>query len=129
MTNLSVFRFKDIDVRFVGTADSPEWVAQDVCFCLELTDTSKALGGLDDDEKGAKIVRTLGGSQEMLTVTEAGLYHLIFKSRKPVAKSFKRWVLHDVLPSIRKTGSYSTPITPVKKASETSQNHSRFLET
>jgi prophage antirepressor-like protein len=107
MSNLSVFSFEEKEVRFVGIAEKPEWVAADVCTCLQLSDTSKALETLEPDEKGTKNVRTPGGEQEMLTVTEPGLYRLIFKSRKPVAKRFQRWVFHEVLPSIRKTGSYS----------------------
>ncbi|OWY63485.1 hypothetical protein B7486_52890 [cyanobacterium TDX16] len=107
MTNLAVFAFEGQQVRFVGTADKPEWVAADVCQCLELNDTSKALEPLAADEKDTKIVRTPGGEQQMLTVTEPGLYRLIFKSRKPIAKRFRHWVFHEVLPSIRKTGSYS----------------------
>ena len=62
---------------------------------------------LDDDEKGVHTVRTLGGNQELMVVNEPGLYHLTFKSRKPEANAFRRWVFHEVLPSIRKTGSYS----------------------
>ncbi|WP_341531409.1 BRO family protein (plasmid) [Nostoc sp. UHCC 0302] len=107
MSNLSVFSFESQEVRFVGTAEKPEWVGADVCACLQLSDTSKALETLELDEKGTKNVRTPGGEQEMLTVTEAGLYRLIFKSRKPIAKRFQRWVFHEVLPSIRKTGIYS----------------------
>jgi prophage antirepressor-like protein len=107
MSNLSVFSFEEKEVRFVGTAEKPEWVAADVCTCLQLSDTSKALETLEPGEKDTKNVRTLGGEQEMLTVTEPGLYRLIFKSRKPVAKRFQRWVFHSVLPAIRKTGSYS----------------------
>jgi prophage antirepressor-like protein len=99
--------FEGKEVRFVGTWDKPEWIAQDVCQCLELEDTSKAIEPLDDDEKGTKIVRTLGGDQEMLTVLEPGLYRLIFKSRKPAARRFKRWIWHDVIPALRKTGTYS----------------------
>lgn len=106
MSNLSIFIFESQQVRFVGTAENPEWVAADVCACLELSDTSKALETLEPDEKGTKNVRTPGGEQEMLTVTEPGLYHLIFKSRKPVAKRFQRWVFHEVLPSLRRTGKY-----------------------
>lgn len=115
MTNLSVFAFEGHQVRFVGTAENPEWVAADVCSILGL-DTSIAINGrpdrpnsgLDFDEKGTAIVSTLGGNQEMLTVTEPGLYRLLSsKSRKPIAKRFQRWVFHQVLPSIRKTGSYS----------------------
>jgi prophage antirepressor-like protein len=110
MSNLSVFSFEEKEGRFVGIAEKPEWVAADVCACLQLSDTSKALETLEPDEKGTKNVRTPGGEQEMLTVTEPGLYRLIFKSRKPVAKRFQRWVFHEVLPAIRKTGSYSLPI-------------------
>lgn len=115
MTNLSVFAFEGYQVRFVGTAENPEWVAADVCGILGL-DTSIAINGrpdrpnsgLDFDEKGTAIVSTPGGKQEMLTVTEPGLYRLLSsKSRKPIAKRFQRWVFHEVLPSIRKTGSYS----------------------
>lgn len=115
MTNLSVFAFEGYQVRFVGTAENPEWVAADVCSILGL-DTSIAINGrpdrpnsgLDFDEKGTAIVSTPGGNQEMLTVTEPGLYRLLSsKSRKPIAKRFQRWVFHQVLPSIRKTGSYS----------------------
>lgn len=109
MSNLSVFVFESQEVRFVGTPDKPEWVAADVCGCLELSDTSKSLETLELDEKGTKNVRTLGGEQEMLTVTEPGLYRLIFKSRKPVAKRFQRWVFHEVLPSLRRTGKYEMP--------------------
>ncbi|WP_313937843.1 BRO-N domain-containing protein [Anabaena azotica] len=68
-------------------------------------------GGLEPDEKGTAIVSTLGGEQEMLTVNEPGLYRLIFKSRKPVAKRFQRWVFHEVLPSLRRTGRYEIPQT------------------
>ena len=115
MTNLSVFAFEGYQVRFVGTAENPEWVAADVCSILGL-DTSIAINGrpdrpnsgLDFDEKGTAIVSTPGGNQEMLTVTEPGLYRLLSsKSRKPIAKRFQRWVFHQVLPSIRQTGSYS----------------------
>lgn len=106
---LQVFSFESKEVRFVGTGDKPEWIGQDVCYCLELMNVSQALDSLDEDEKGITIVDTPGGQQEMLTVTESGLYRLIFKSRKPAAKRFKRWVFHDVLPSIRKNGSYSLP--------------------
>ncbi len=62
---------------------------------------------LDDDEKGTQIVRTLGGEQSVSVINESGLYSAILRSRKPEAKAFKKWVTSDVLPSIRKTGSYS----------------------
>ena len=65
-----------------------------------------ALSRLDDDEKGVSSIDTLGGVQTMATVNESGLYSLIMGSRKPEAKRFKKWVTAEVLPSIRKTGSY-----------------------
>ncbi|MBO3463118.1 BRO family protein [Aetokthonos hydrillicola Thurmond2011] len=120
MSNLTVFEFETHEVRFVGTADDPWWVAADVCTILGIT-VSLAVngrerkakdgsirhdGGLDQDEKGIAIVNTPGGDQEMLVVNEPGLYRLIFKSRKPIARRFQRWVYHEVLPSIRKTGKY-----------------------
>ena len=64
---------------------------------------------LDEDEKGVCNVYTPGGMQDMTVINESGLYNLIFRSRKDEAKQFRRWVTHDVLPSIRKTGSYSVP--------------------
>jgi prophage antirepressor-like protein len=107
MTNIILFNFENNDIRFVGTAENPEWIADDVCKSLDLDNTSKALETLDPDEKGITFSDTLGGEQGMLTVTESGLYRLIFKSRKPAAKRMKKWVFSVVLPSIRKTGSYS----------------------
>lgn len=67
----------------------------------------KALERLDDDEKGVNSIHTPGGTQEMTTVNELGLYALVLGSRKAEAKRFKRWVTHEVLPAIRKTGSYA----------------------
>jgi prophage antirepressor-like protein len=113
MSNLSVFAFESQQVRFVGTAEKPEWVAADVCAIFEIKNVSDALTSFDEDERGIANVYTPGDDnpkgQEMLTVTEAGLYRLIFKSRKPVAKRFQRWVFHEVLPSLRRTGKYEMP--------------------
>ncbi|PSF35974.1 hypothetical protein C7H19_14600 [Aphanothece hegewaldii CCALA 016] len=107
MSELIVFGFENQEVRFVGTPDKPEWIAQDVGIALELQNVRQLLTKFDDDEKGVCTIYTPGGEQEMLTVTEPGLYRLIFKSRKAVAKRFQRWLFHEVLPSIRRTGSYS----------------------
>jgi len=68
-----------------------------------------AVGRLDDDERGVSNVDTTEGKREMLTVSESGLYALIFTSRKPEAKRFRKWVTGTVLPEIRKTGSYEGP--------------------
>ena len=93
-------------VRVVECEGEPWFVVKDVCECLELTDVSKTISLLDDDEKGTNSIRTPGGEQQMLVISEPGLYSLILRSRKPEAKAFKRWVTHEVIPSIRKTGGY-----------------------
>jgi hypothetical protein len=62
---------------------------------------------VDDDEKGVRSIYTLGGLQDLWCVNEPGLYSLILGSKKPEAKPFKRWVTHEVLPSLRRTGTYS----------------------
>lgn len=108
------------DVRIVMKEGTAWFVAADVCRVLELADVSSAVRKLDEDEKGTHNLPTLGGEQAMLIVNEPGLYRLIFTSRKPEAKNFQRWVYHDVLPTIRKTGSYSlkTQSVLLKAASE-----------
>ena len=112
MDMLKVFEKAEFGrVRVVECEGEPWFVAKDVCECLELTDVSKTISLLDDDEKGTNSIRTPGGEQQMLVVSEPGLYSLILRSRKPEAKAFKRWVTHDVIPSIRKRGLYATPQT------------------
>lgn len=106
MNQLS-FDFNGASVRVVMLDGEPWFVARDVCKVLEITKVDSAIRNLDADEKGAHTVSTPGGNQEMTIVSEAGLYSLILRSRKPEAKSFKRWVTHEVLPSIRKTGAYA----------------------
>lgn len=99
-------------IRLVGTAERPEWVARDVCDVLGIANASDLLSDFADDEKGVATVYTPGGPQEMLTVTEPGLYRLVLTSRKPAAQTFKRWVCHEVLPSIRTHGCYPPPPVP-----------------
>ncbi len=132
MSNLSVFTFEEQQVRFVGTAEQPEWVASDVGGVLGIKNVRQLLTTFEADEKGVCTIYTLGGSQEMLTVTEPGLYRLIFKSRKPVAKDFQRWVFHEVLPAIRKIGSYTLPSAEIelkKLDLQLIQAKHRYLET
>ena len=89
----------------------PWFVARDVAQILELGNPRTSLALLDEDEKGVHSMDTLGGKQEMAIISEAGLYSLVLRSRKPEAKAFKRWVTHEVLPAIRKHGGYLTPAT------------------
>lgn len=88
----------------------PWFVAVDVCRVLGIKQASRAVENLDDDEKGVNITHTLGGPQELLTVNESGLYALIFRSRKPTARRFRKWVTYEVLPALRKTGHYEMPL-------------------
>lgn len=111
MTEIEQFQFGDQKVRVIDRDGEPWWVARDVCDVLEISRTNDALSGLDDDEKGADTIRTPGGDQSMAVINESGLYSLIMRSRKPEAKAFRRWVTHEVLPAIRRTGRYeSVPV-------------------
>ena len=101
--------YKNSPVRIVEKGGEPWFVAKDVCDILALGNPRSSIALLDEDERGVDIIYTPGGNQEMTIVSEAGLYSLILRSRKPEAKAFKRWVTHEVLPSIRKTGAYLSP--------------------
>jgi len=102
------FQFDAATVRAVVGADGEPWfVAADVSAVLEYRGAPDMTRILDADEKGTQIVRTPGGEQEMTVINESGLYSAVLRSRKPEAKRFKRWVTAEVLPSIRKTGSYN----------------------
>ena len=98
-------------LRAIVVDGEPCFVAKDVCDALSLGRQQDSTRYIDEDEKGECLVDTSSGTQRMVVVTEAGLYSLIMRSRKPEAKTFKRWVTHDVLPSIRKHGMYATPQT------------------
>ncbi|QPK80789.1 phage antirepressor [Schaalia sp. ZJ405] len=107
MNELMPFNYKGSSVRVLTGADGQPWfVAADVARILEIGNPSQAMTRLDDDE------RTLISNEghDLNVVSEAGLYSLILGSRKPEAKAFKRWVTHEVLPTIRKTGSYGNPL-------------------
>lgn len=105
-----VFDYSGHQVRTIMKDDEVWFVAKDVCKVLEIGDVSKAVSRLDEDEKGTNFILTPGGRQELLIINESGLYSFILTSRKPEAKQFKRWVTHEVLPSIRKTGVYDTRV-------------------
>lgn len=104
---VTAYSFGEQAVRVLGTTEEPLFVAKDVCAALGIVNYKDACRTLDEDEKGVGLTDTPGGRQEMLCVTEPGLYHLIGKSRKADARDFRRWVHHEVLPSIRKTGRYA----------------------
>jgi prophage antirepressor-like protein len=109
MQELQVFNYECSDkftkeVRTVNINGEFFWVAKDVCDILDLSNTSEAMTRLDDDEK--QTIRISDSGPESHIVNESGLYSLILRSNKPEAKKFKKWITSEVLPSIRKTGSY-----------------------
>lgn len=94
------------DVRSLVIENEPWLVAKDICDILDLSHTTKALKVLDDDEKLNVPIVQSGQKRKMLIINESGLYKLIFKSIKPEAKAFQKWVTSEVLPSIRRKGYY-----------------------
>ncbi len=104
-TNVIPFKFGTQEVRTLLIDDQPWLYAVDVCASLGLADTNKALIGLDDDEK-CEHEQYSGSGRKPILINESGLYSLILRSRKAEAKRFKKWVTAEVLPAIRKHGSY-----------------------
>mgnify|MGYP003607425106 CR=1 FL=1 len=112
MSNLIPHVFNDISIRTTEINGQIWFVAADVCKALEISNPSKALTSLDEDER-LTLTNSEGqngrGAQSYNIINESGLYSLILRSRKIEAKRFKKWVTAEVLPSIRKTGSYHAP--------------------
>ena len=100
------FNASNQNIRVQMKDGEPWFVAKDVCDALTLENSRKATASLDDDEKGVSPIVTPSGTQQMTIVSESGLYNLIFQSRKPEAKAFRKWVTSEVLPTLRKTGRY-----------------------
>ena len=102
------FDFHGANVRLLTDEQGEPWfVAKDICDVLELTNVGEALRALDDDEKNTiRIYEGTAGNPYKATISESGFYRLVLRSRKPVAKEFQRWVTHEVLPQIRRTGGY-----------------------
>lgn len=105
---LMPFTYEGATVRTVVINAEPWFVARDICNALGLPNLSMALQRLAADEKGVNRIDTLGGQQEMAIVSESGMYALVLRSDKPEAQQFRRWVTGEVLPALRKAGTYST---------------------
>lgn len=108
-----VFNFT-ADVRQVRNLiinGEPWFVAKDVCDCLGLSNPAESLKALDDDEKLTSEVLMSGQNRKAWMINESGLYNLIFRSNKPEAKTFRKWVTNELLPQVRRTGSYSAVLT------------------
>lgn len=140
--SLQLFQNAGFKIRVILMLCNPWFVANDACDCLAIGNTSDALADLDDDDK-LKLTKdeldTLVSNegikcsvdsrvQSLNLVSESGLYDLIMQSRKPEAKAFKRWITHEVLPSIRKTGSYSVNQTQQQSMMCLPQDYESALE-
>ncbi|WP_051742516.1 BRO family protein, partial [Streptomyces xylophagus] len=107
--DIEVFQFPATgqQVRTLLRDGEPWFVGRDACEVLGIADPRASLNLLDEDERDSvPVIDSMGRTQQTIAVSEPGLYSLILRSRKPQAKAFKRWVTHDVLPAIRKTGRY-----------------------
>lgn len=110
MSALDLFQYDDHDVRVIVRDGEPWFVLRDVCAVLDIAQPVRVAEALDDDEvTTTHVTDSLGREQQTYVASESGLYSLILRSRKPEAKAFKRWITHDVLPQIRRTGSYNQP--------------------
>ena len=114
MNDLQIFIYSGNQLRTVKQADGLWWVLRDVCDVLGMSNPTMVAQRLDDDEKAEvslAYTSSNGVTQKRATIiiNEPGLYSVILRSEKPEAKAFKRWVTHDVLPSIRRTGAYGIP--------------------
>ncbi|HEC2174262.1 TPA: ORF6C domain-containing protein [Staphylococcus delphini] len=115
MQELQTFNFEELPVRTLTVDDEPYFVGKDVANILGYSNTRDALNRhVDNEDKDVVKLDTLGGKQNQTLINESGLYSLIFSSKLDSAKRFKRWVTSEVLPAIRKTGTYQVPSDPMK---------------
>ncbi|HBJ97197.1 MAG TPA: hypothetical protein DDZ11_12735 [Lentisphaeria bacterium] len=118
-SQLSVFKFEETAlVRSIIKNGDPWFVAKDICDVLGLSNPTVALNALDQDERSKFL---LGRQGETNIINESGLYALIFRSNKPNARKFRKWITSEVLPSIRKTGKYAAPVQPELPLAETQE--------
>lgn len=111
-SSVAIFSYLGQDVRTVTIGDNPWFVVADVARVLGLTNPTMAASSIDsDDLSTTEVIDSMGRTQTARVTNESGLYELIFQSRKPDARQFRRWVTGVVLPEIRQTGSYSPPET------------------
>ncbi|MEM9424798.1 MAG: Bro-N domain-containing protein, partial [Spirochaetota bacterium] len=121
-------QFGPQEVRELEKDGEPWFVAKDVAEILGYSDTQAMTRSLDEDEKGVQTLHTLGGNQELTLISESGLYSAILRSTKPEAKAFKRWVTHEVLPSIRREGRYELERDKAKLTSTVLDAQDRLIE-
>lgn len=116
MNNLSLFTFNTKDIRVIQKDGQPWFIAKDVAEILEIGNARESIRAFPPSEKDVITTDTLGGPQKTTVISEPGLYRLIFQSRKKEAEEFKTWVVTEVLPQIRKTGSYQKELSLEEQA-------------
>lgn len=115
MQDLQVFNFEELPVRILTVNDELYFVGKDVADILGYKRTADAIREhVDVEDKGVGKIQTPGGMQNVTIINESGLYSLIFSSKLESAKQFKRWVTSEVLPTLRKTGTYQVPSDPMQ---------------
>lgn len=128
--NELVYVFHETTVRTMLIDSEPWFVGKDVAEALKHTNPERAIRNfVDDEDKGVTVLVTPGGSQQVTIINEPGVYSLILQSKTETAKRFKKWLTHEVLPSIRKTGYY-TALTPEDtiKALAKGMEYDHFME-
>lgn len=136
MNKVKIFNSEEFgDVRTVTINGDPWFVGKDVAAALGFTNPRDAISThVFDEDKGVESIDTLGGKQKMTVINESGLYALVFGSRLKSAQRFKHWVTSEVLPAIRKTGSYQAPqgkellALAVLEAQKTIEEQSKAIE-
>lgn len=117
MSALIPFAYSGHSVRALTRDGEPWFVGRDVCAVLDIADARASLNLLDEDERDSvPVADSLGREQSTIVINEPGLYSLILRSRKPEAKAFKRWVTHEVLPTIRRAGQFAVPLSRLELA-------------
>lgn len=107
MSTVQQYTYAGLMMRAVDSNGEPWFVTNDVCRVLGITNVGNALASLDADEKSSiHIADGTSGNPNKSIINEPGLYSLALRSRKPEARAFKRWITHEVIPAIRKTGGY-----------------------
>lgn len=110
--NTAQFVFKSVSMRAISQGGSPWFVMKDICSALGIQNHREVWERLDDDQKGVDQIYTPGGMQTVGIVNESGLWDVIIRSDKPEAKPFRKWITSEVLPALRKTGTYTLPNNP-----------------
>jgi prophage antirepressor-like protein len=127
--DLTIFNKEKFQVRTVIIDDEIWFIAKDVCDCLDLTNSRIAVSELNQKGVSSTYILTKGGQQSISIINEANLYTLIFKSRKPEAIKFQEWITGEVIPSIRKTGSYNINLTdPIELAKKLIESTQKYID-